>query len=86
MAFAQSGSVYDCVEELDTGALARMRDSLGNAVEQALTPHAHLAADDDDPGVAGTSTAPNPATVSDDLDQLDEQGLQSLRDQLQGGQ
>jgi hypothetical protein len=86
VAFAQSGSVYDSVEELDTGALARVRDSLGSAVEQALTPHAHLAADDDDPGVAGTSTAPNPATVSDDLDQLDEQGLQSLRDQLQGGQ
>jgi hypothetical protein len=86
VAFAQSESVYDSVEELDNGALARVRDSLGSAVEQAMTPHAHLAADDDDPGVAGTSTAPNPATVSDDLDQLDEQGLQSLRDQLQGGQ
>jgi hypothetical protein len=86
VAFAQSGSVYDSVEELDSGELARVRDSLGSAVEQALTPQAHLAVDDDDPGVAGTSTAPNPATVSDDLDQLDEQGLQSLREQLQGGQ
>jgi hypothetical protein len=86
VAFAQSGSVYDSVEELDATALARVRDSFGNAVEQALTPHAQLAADDDDPGVGATSTAPNPATVSDDLDELDEQGLKALRAELRGGQ
>ena len=86
VAFAQSGSVYDSVEELDSTALARVRDSFGTAVEEALTPHAQLAADDDDPGVGATSTAPNPATVSDDLDELDELGLKALRAKLRGGQ
>jgi hypothetical protein len=86
VAFAQSGSVYDSVEELDATTLARVRDSFGSAVEEALTPHAQLAADDDDPGVGATSTAPNPATVSDDLDQLDEQGLKALQAELGGGQ
>jgi hypothetical protein len=86
VAFAQGGSVYDSVEELDATALARVRDSFGNAVEEALTPQARLAADDDDPGVGATSTAPNPATVSDDLDELDEQGLKALRAELRGGQ
>jgi hypothetical protein len=85
VAFGQSSSVYDSVEELDSGALARVRDSFGNAVEQALQPHAQLAADDDDPGVGATATAPNPATVSDDLDQLDEQGLRALQAQLSSG-
>jgi hypothetical protein len=85
VAFAQSPSVYESVEELDTGALARVRDSFGSAVDQALTPHGQLAADDDDPGMGATSTAPNPATFSDDLDQLDEQGLKALQAQLGGG-
>lgn len=86
VAFAQSSSVYDSVQELDATALARVRDSFGNAVEEALTPQAQLAADDDDPGMGATSTAPNPATVSDDLDQLDEQGLKALRAELGGRQ
>jgi hypothetical protein len=86
VAFAQSGSVYDSVEELDATSLARVRDSFGSAVEEALTPQAQLAADDDDPGVGATSTAPNPATVSDDLDELDEQGLKALRAELRGAQ
>ncbi len=84
VAFAQSPSVYESVEELDTGALARVRDSFGSAVDQALTPHAQLSPDDDDPGLGTTSTAPNPATFSDDLDQLDEKGLHALRAELRG--
>jgi hypothetical protein len=86
VSFAQSPSVYESVEELDTGALARVRDSFGSAVDQALTPHAQLSADDDDPGMGATSTAPNPATFSDDLEQLDVQGLQALRAELRGAQ
>ena len=86
VAFAQSPSVYESVEELDTGALVRVRDSFGSAVDQALTPQARLSPDDDDPGVGATSTAPNPATFSDDLDQLDVQGLQALRAELRGAQ
>ena len=86
VAFAQSPSVYESVEELDTGALVRVRDSFGSAVDQAMTPQARLSPDDDDPSVGATSTAPNPATFSDDLEQLDVQGLQALRAELGGAQ
>ena len=86
VAFAQSPSVYESVQELDTQALAHVRDSFGRAFDRALTTRTTLTSgSDDDLALSTTAAVPDPATVSEELEELDVRGLSALRDQLGSG-